>query len=217
MAEPAYHAVMISGVSTLSEYRHRGLMRETMNRLIENARLRGYDLAVLSPAKPHLYDPFGFVPLTYAAEVTETVSSMPEGILVCMGAENLYPIYARAEQTQRCMMHRTKEDMELALEEYRRDRGITLITEDRKGYICFLPLEDGVEVTECLADSAEAYRNLMQAAAYHSADKSATALLPSGCGLSGKTVRPIHALALKDGVRLDALSSDPRSFCVEKY
>ena len=217
MSNPSFYAVMISGVSTLPEYRHQGLMRETMNRLIDNAKRRGYDIAVLVPALPHLYDPFGFAPLTYATEVTETASAIPEGILLCLGTENLVPIYQNAEKTHRCMMHRTKEDMELALEEYKRDRGITLITEDRKGYICFLPEEDGVEITECLADCSDSYRKLIQAAAFHAAGKSATAVLPQTCGLPGKEIRPLHGLALKDNIRLDTLSNDPKCFCIEKY
>ena len=217
MSNPSYRAVMISGVSTMPEYRHRGLMRETMTRLLENARLRGYDIAVLSPAIPHLYDPFEFAPLTYAVEVTETASDLPEDIMVCMGAENLYPIYQKAEKAHRCMMHRTKEDVELALNEYRRDHGITLITKDRNGYICFLPQVDGVEVTECLAGNAEDYQRLMKAAAFHSETQSATAWLPQDCGLPGTTVRPLYAVSLKEQIRLESLSNDPKSYCIEKY
>lgn len=215
-AYPAYPAILISGVSTLPAYRHRGLMTETVNRLLDNAKLRNYDLALLSPAIPDLYVPFGFRPLTYAIKVTEPAAEHPE-IAETKNASDLYPAYIHATLQHPFMLRRTVPEMRTALDEYTRDNGVFLLAPNRTGYLCFLPDGNGIEITECLADSPAVYRALLEAAASRAPSRLASALLPTDCAMSGTLCRPVHALALKDGIDLASAANDRRTFCVEKY
>ena len=105
----------------------------------------------------------------------------------------------------------------LAFAEYEKDDGVILRTLEETGYLCYLPHADGIEVTECLADSPEAYRTLLHAAAQLSPSGSVTAQLPTDCGLSGTLLRPVHGLALKKTLSLAPFADDPHAFCVERY
>lgn len=213
---PDCTAVMISGVSTHPVFRHSGLMTELMHRLLAGAAARGYALALLSPAIRDLYRPFGFVPLTYAIETTECAE--PSDMVVRTDdARRLLAIYRAAAETHPMLLHRGEEEMRLALKEYAAERGVTLYLRDGGGYLCFLPHDDGVEVTECLAASPDGYRTLLRHAASCSPSRLATARLPVDCAQSGTLLRPIHGLALKEDVSLDAIAKERRSFCVERY
>ncbi len=214
---PGMETVLISGVSTLPEFRRQGLMNETMHRLLDNAKARGYELALLSPAIPDLYRPFGFEPLTYAVETTEIAGEddgiVTEGSSLAM----LYRMYWIAAKRHFCMLRRTLPDMRHALEEYGRDNGRTLLAPYGAGYLCYLPGKEEIEVTECLADTPKTYRMLLRAAANRSPSGQVKALLPVDSGLAGTLVRPQHGLALKDGVHLEAIAADRRAFCIERY
>lgn len=216
MENPPLKAVMISGVSTLPSYRHQGLMTEVLTRLIVNAKRRGYDLAALSPVDPALYQPFGFMPLTYAIRAAENSSEHPE-ITETKDPEVLLRIYKIVCAKHFCMLRREEKDMRLAVEEYRRDDGIFLLAPDEQGYLCYLPEANRIEVTECVALSGQIYRDLLEAAASRSPSGTATADLPTECGMSGTLIRPVYALPLKEGLELGTLTHDRRSFCIERY
>ena len=106
MQNPSLNAVMISGVSTLPEFRHQGLMTEVMQMLVMNAQRRACDIALLSPVVPDLYAQFGFHPLTFALKVTETASEHQE-IIETHDAEMLYPVYMKACAEHSCMLFRS--------------------------------------------------------------------------------------------------------------
>ena len=216
---PGLRAVLIAGVCTLPEFRGQGLMTETMQRLIANAAARGFDLALLSPAIPDLYAPFGFRPLSFAVEATETAAAPEElqRVSVVTDLRVPYLLYQIQSVSHPFMLHREKKDFLLTLREYAADGGVMLQTKDELGYLCFLPKEREVEVVECLAAYPEQYRLLLRAAAVYSPSQSATALLPADCGVPGKVVRPIHALGLKPSVRLDQIPELRRAFLVEQY
>lgn len=216
METPSLITVMISGVSTLPAYRHQGLMTEVLTRLNANAKRRGYDVAVLSPVNPDLYLPFGFRPLTHAIRATETAVQHPE-IVETDNADILHSIYRKACARHFCMLHREKKDMQLAMEEYGRDGGVFLLAPEEQGYLCFLPGSNRIEVTECVALSDRIYRDLLESAAQRSPSGTATADLPTECGMSGTLIRPLYALPLKEGIGLETLEHDRRSFCVERY
>lgn len=216
MENPALQTVLISGVSTLPAYRHQGLMTEVMTRMIINAKRRGYDIAALSPVDPDLYKPFGFLPLTHAIRATETAAEHPE-VTETADPNVLFPIYKQVCAKHFCMLRREEKDMRLAMEEYQRDEGVFLLAPEEQGYLCYLPGPNRIEVTECVALSSRTYRDLLEAAALRSPSGTATADLPTECGMSGTLIRPTHALPLKEGMELDSLAHDRRSFCVEKY
>lgn len=216
METPSLQTVMISGVSTLPAYRHQGLMTEVLTRLIDNARRRGYDAAALSPVDTNLYLRFGFRPLTYSIRATETGAQHPE-IIETEDADVLYHIYKDVCARHFCMLRRDRKDMQLAMEEYSRDGGVFLLAPDQQGYLCFLPEASRIEVTECLAMSGEAYRDLLEAAASRSPSGTASGDLPTECGMSGTLIRPVYAMPLKEGVELEPLCRDRRSFCIERY
>lgn len=220
---PACEAVLIAGVSTLPDYRHRGLMRETMTRLLQNAIARGYDLALLSPAIEALYAPFGFKPISHAVEVTVQAPSAPPERVESISpetprlAERLLPIYRGAMRNHPLMPYRRTEEMTLRLRETAADEGAVLAEAEGHGYLLFVPKGEGIDVLECFATDTETYRLLLETAACRSKEGSVTALLPADCGLGGTPCRPIHALVLNDAIDENALSRDRRTFCAETY
>lgn len=217
LSNPDSSAVLISGVSTLPTHRHQGLMTETVNRLLDNAQRRGYDAALLSPAIPDLYVPFGFRPISFALRVTETAAPHPEIVEIAPDAlEDVYPIYAEISARHLCMVRRTLSEMRTTLDEYARDDGRILLAPDHAGYLCYLPGTAGIEVTECLAEAPAVYRALLEAAASRSASRLATADLPTDCAMSGTLIRPVHGRALQSPP-IHLPESDRRAFCVEKY
>ena len=214
--KPTLNAVFCAGVSTLPAYRHQGLMTETMTRLIANAKQRGYDCILLSPAIPDLYKPFGFVPLTYAVEVTETAGD--DGAVVeTKSPELLLPAYEMFASRHLFCPRRDLRELERVIEECFADGGRVLLAEAGFGWLCYLPHPDGIEVTACVADAPATYKRLLAAAASRSPDQTATALLPVDCGLSGTLVRPVQALRLKPSVPIDRFARSRRCFCPETY
>ena len=216
---PTLKAVMISGVSTLPEYRRRGLMTETLTQLLQNAKEQSFDLALLSPAIPDLYVPFGFVPLTYAMRTEETAATPDELQLITETPDPIrhLVIYLAFARSHPLMLLRNQKQFQLAMQEYKADGGRTIRTIDGNGYLCFLPGENGVEVTECFAASPAHYRLLLRAAAAFSPSKTVSADLPVDCGLPGTLIRPVHGFALKSNVPLDRIAKLRKTYIVEHY
>ena len=216
---PSYKTIFIAGVCTLPEYRRQGLMREILTRLLSNAVRQGIELALLSPAIPNLYDAFGFVPLSYALRVEETADGdrLPDAVTPATDLLAPMMVYRAVARRHPLMLARDEKAFQRTMQEYAKDHGIMLQTRDRMGYLCFLPGEEGIEVTECVALRPDQYRVLLRAAAVLSPTKKASAELPADCGLSGTLVRPVYGLALKPSVPIQRLQQDRKTFLVERY
>ena len=216
---PAYRVILIAGVSTLPEYRRQGLMNETMSLLLANAKDSGFDAAILCPAIPGLYNSLGFRPLSYAIEAEETAANPLELNAVAFETNpmSMLPLYRIIAHKHPMMLSRDETAFRMQMWEYAAEQGRMLITKDRKGYLCFLPQKDGLEVTECLAASPMHYRLLLRAAAACSPSGTASAKLPADCGLAGKVLRPIHALALCDDFPIEQIAKLRNTFLFEQF
>ena len=218
-AETQAGELYLDSLAVLPEYRRRGLMTETLTQLLQNAKEQSFDLALLSPAIPDLYVPFGFVPLTYAMRTEETAATPDELQLITETPDPIrhLVIYLACARSHPLMLLRNQKQFQLAMQEYKADGGRTIRTIDGNGYLCFLPGENGVEVTECFAASPAHYRLLLRAAAAFSPSKTASADLPIDCGLPGTLIRPVHGLALKSNVPLDRIAKLRKTYIVEHY
>lgn len=216
---PPCKTIFIAGVCTLPDYRRQGLMREILTRLLANAVQQGFELALLSPAIPNLYDAFGFVPLSYALRVEEASDGdrPPEGIVPAKDLLAPMMVYRAVARRHPLMLARDEKAFQRTMQEYAKDHGVMLQTRDRMGYVCFLPGEEGIEVTECVALRPDQYRLLLRGAAAFSPTKKASAELPADCGLSGTLVRPIYGLALKPTVPIRRFQQDRKTFLIERY
>lgn len=198
-----HRALLISGVSTLQDYRGKGLMHTLVSAQIEAAKGKGFSCCYLHPVRESLYSSLGFKTGTETLTVcsdpnrNNAVFTIREGTdVACMRAvyNTLLPLYNG-------MQIRDEAEIRALLSDYGADgfRMLTAYTEDRPiGYMIIL--DDGT-VSELFAICANAYVALLDEAAKY-AGHEIEAIVPTDCGLKGERHYGIQYLVFNDAFDL---------------
>ena len=219
LQNPSLRAIMISGVCTMPLFRRCGLMHENMNRLLQNASEKGFDLAILSPVHPDLYRPFGFKPLSYAVTVRESACETIDlrKLLPISNLKVPIAVYQQYCKTHALTPVRTLRDFRISLHEYETENGFGLQVFDGSGYVFFLRNPEGIEVAECFAGSSEQYKLLLRGAAAFSPTGTCVANLPIDSGLGGEMIRPIYGRSLRDNLSLEPFARSRSTYFFQLY
>lgn len=196
-------AMLVAGVSTLPEYRGRGLMHRLMTLLIEHAKSSGFSCCYLHPVKESLYASLGFRNGTDLLSVHSDPMRAHKPFDLKEGAvwDDLLTVYRKAMQTHNGMQLRDRSEMQTVFADYALDNAETLIAyaENRPvGYIVCCP--DGV-VYELIALCTPAYESLLDTAAERVGEP-IKALAPVDCGLSGERQYSMQYLVFDDAFRI---------------
>ncbi len=198
-----HKALLISGVSTLPDYRGNGLMHRLVSMQIEDAKQKGYACCYLHPVAESLYAKLGFQNGTYASLVQSDPNRThaPYTIRVGTDAETMRTVYDSLLVRYNGMQLRDKAEIEALLRDYGAD-GFTMLTAYENGEpvgYC-IALNDGT-VSELFAFSPDAYAALLDEAARR-AGTELTAIAPTDCGLIGERVYSMQYLVFNDAFRL---------------
>lgn len=182
------NALLISGVSTLPQYRGGGLMHRLVQMQLDDAKAAGFACCYLHPVSETLYQKLGFETGTDALLISsdETREHKPFTLAEGVNLPDLCAVYDAALRTHDGMQQRDAAEFCAVLEDYATDGARTLIAyaEGRPaGYICF----SAERSAELLALCAPAYECLLDEAAKR-VKKPLTAIAPIDCGVAGERV-----------------------------
>ena len=195
-------AMLVAGVSTLPEYRGRGLMHKLMTLLIDHAQSSGFSCCYLHPVSESLYVSLGFRTGTDAKIIhsDDAREHKPFDLREGYSAQEMLAVYHALQASHDGMQMRDEAELALVYADYATDGVTTLIAyaENRPvGYICFG--ESGV--FELFALCAPAYALLLDEAAKR-AGKALKAIVPTDCGLMGERVYSMQYLVFDDAFSL---------------
>ena len=196
-------ALLISGVSTVPEYRGKGLMHAIVGKQIGLARESGFSCCYLHPVAESLYVSLGFRNGTDALLIKSDANRThaPYRITETNDLVAMQTVYDALVCTHDGMQIRDENEFRTLLRDYATDGGRTLIAykEDRPvGYLEWL--DDGT-VSELFALYASAYEALLDHAA-NDAGKELKAIVPTDCGVCGERVYSMQYLVFDDAFRL---------------
>ncbi len=195
------NCVVVSGVATLPEYRHRGYMRRGFSRFFAEMRALGIPLAVYRPVDMRIYAPLGHYAASGAQFVTLDASAprpaAPEVSVIEIplsgGFGALFRCYAQVTRKYSLALARSYADFSFKCADYAADGALCLAILDRyariEGYCVYF--SDGGELRgeECLALSEDGYRRLFAALALRAKGRSLSLRLPPEI-----TLRCAHAV-----------------------
>ncbi len=195
-------AMLVAGVSTLPEYRGRGLMHQLMTLLIDHAKNGGFSCCYLHPVSETLYASLGFQNGTDAKIIRsdDTRGHKPFDLKEGFSARDMLSVYHAVQQTHDGMQMRDEEELSIVYADYATDGVKTLIAYAERrpvGYICYG--ESGV--FELFALCAPAYAFLLDEAAKR-AGKALDAIVPTDCGANGERVYSMQYLVFNDAFSL---------------
>lgn len=196
-------ALLVAGVSTLPEYRKRGLMHKLMTLLIDHAKSNGFACCYLHPVTESLYASLGFQNGTDALIIRSDPDRAHKAFLLREGAdwEDLLAVYNRLTETHDGMQVRDLAEFRTVFADYATEDARTMIaySENRPaGYVCWSA--DG-SVFELFALCAPAYEILLDEAAKH-AGTELKAIVPVDCGVTGERYYSMQYLVFDDAFRL---------------
>lgn len=180
-------AMLTAGVSTLPEYRGRGLMHRLMSLLIDHAKHDGFSCCYLHPVAELLYASFGFQNGADVLTVHSETERKHEPYILSeqFRADDLLLIYHALQQTHDGMQMRDEEELNSVFRDYAIDDAKVLIAyrnEHPMGYIVYCP--DGL-VYELMALTASAYAFLLDETA-NRVGREIKATAPIDCGMPGE-------------------------------
>ena len=196
-------ALLVAGVSTLPDYRGRGLMHTLMTQLIAHAREAGFACCYLHPVSESLYASLGFQNGTDALFVQsdETRTHKPFDLSEQLDTSALLSVYHAVQQTHDGLELRDEAEFHLVFGDYAIDQAKVLLALSENhpvGYIIYC--DDGF-VYELFALSPNAYAFLLNEAAERAGTK-LKAIVPTDCGLAGERVYSMQYLVFNDAFRL---------------
>ena len=196
-------ALLVAGVSTLPDYRKRGLMHALMTRLIDRAKADGFACCYLHPVSETLYASLGFRNGTDARIVRSDASreNAPFMFSDRFDAADALAVYHAVLQSHDGMQLRDEEELLTVFADYAIDGAKVLTAYDGNspaGYICYCP--DGL-VYELYARCTAAYQALLDEAARR-LGKEIKAIAPVDCGVPGETVYSMQYLVFDDAFEL---------------
>lgn len=198
-----HHALLISGVSTLPEYRGRRLMHRLVQMQTDHARDAGFVCCYLHPVAESLYTSLGFENGTDILSVRSDASRTHNAFTLKEGNlwGDLLTVYNSLTETHDGMQLRDEHEIKLVFADYSMDHGQTLIAyaENRpKGYICYSA--DGT-VFELIARCTHAYEILLDEAAKR-VGKELKAAAPIDCGVEGERLYSMQYLVFDNAFKL---------------
>ncbi len=204
VVEGAIHnALLISGVSTLPEFRGRGLMHKLVSRQIEDAGKKDYSCCYLHPVEESLYASLGFRNGTDALLIKSEPDRVHAPFDIREGTDvvSMRSVYDALIPLYNGMQIRDDRETHALLSDYGSDGFLmlTAFSEDRPvGYL--IVLEDG-SVPELFALCPQAYETLIDEAAKRTGTD-LKALVPTDCGVSGERVYSMQYLVFDDAFSL---------------
>ena len=159
-------AVIMCGVATAPEYRHRGLMRRCMELFERNAREKGANVLFQSPVDFKIYEWCMQYPSSASAIITSKKAQGTRGCRYaedspcCEGfAEELLIVYDRIMEGYSGQVVRSAEDMRSVLRGHAADGGrlVRYIKEGRtRGYALYFDYEGQISSIEFMAEGRAA-------------------------------------------------------------
>ena len=196
-------ALLVAGVSTLPAYRGRGLMRELMTRLIDNAKANGFACCYLHPVSETLYASLGFRNGADILRVSSDEAAAQASIRIEEGAviADLLSVYHAAMETHDGMQLRDETEFTAVLSDYASDNAKTWIAYDGKTPVGYLCGNDSGMVFELLAQNEAAYAALLKHIE-REAGKTVHALIPVDSGLRGERLHSMQYLVFDNAFAL---------------
>lgn len=199
----AHRALLISGVSTMPEYRGRGLMHRLVSMQCGDAEAKGYSCCYLHPVEESLYRSLGF-------------QNGADALLIVSDPHREHPTYELREGTDSVSMRtvydallprhngmQIRDDAErnALLSDYGAD-GFRMWTAFSDGAAAgyLIVLDDGT-VTELFALAPAVYAALLDEAAQRMG-RELKATVPTDCGLTGERVYCIQYLVFHNAFSL---------------
>lgn len=196
-------ALLISGVSTLPEYRGRGLMHGLVGMQIDHAKQNGFSCCYLHPVSESLYTSLGFRNGTDALRIHSDPQRQHAPFLLSEKTDvaAMQAVYDELLLKHDGMQLRDEKEWRLLLEDYAADGlHIMIAYADRRpvGYVCY---QDDGSVPELFALCSEAYEQLLGEAA-NRMDLQLSAIVPTDCGVPGERVYSMQYLVFDNSFSL---------------
>lgn len=195
-------AMMISGVSTLPEYRGRGLMHRVMGEMMQVAR-RNDCLAVFDkPQNLPTFFSLGHLPCTDTLHFVSDADTENPAWSDSFDIPALTDCYRESTKHYSGCVIRSEAEMALKMRDYRSDGGRILTVSDAMGieaYCVGFMEEEGVRCEEVLSRSADGYRRILSLL-----PRGTRAKLPPDVPAAG-AVRPQNVIGAADIPALLAL------------
>ena len=157
-------AVMISGVATRPEERHKGYAAMLMRDVHERIRHAGIPLAVLDPFLESFYEPFGYVTGTWFCDRTETEKGDPNGVHQMLDFGSLGAVYRKNMSKTSGPVLRTKQDWAFRISDLTLENGTVWGDNRANSYAMVIEEESCVNVFEYACEDGTE-RKLMQSLA----------------------------------------------------
>lgn len=180
-------SAMLTGVSTLPEYRGRGCMRRVMSLLVNMLRDRGIVLMPFKPAELEMYYFLGCYPVSSSQYVTlEAGAKRPQGDLteadIGENCAALYESYMRFSSRYSGSIHRSYADFVLKMRDYLSvgaKCATVMAGRAAQGYCIYFETQDEIYGEEFTAADNAAYQPLFEAMAARSLGKKLTIRMAS--------------------------------------
>ncbi len=196
-------ALLISGVSTLPEYRGQGLMHCLVRTQVRCAQRDGFSCCYLHPVSETLYAKLGFQNGTDALLIRSDTDRVHSNLIVREESHlaAMQSIYDVLLPTHDGMQLRDEKEFALLLQDYACDGSHTLTAYQKNCPVGYLIYLDDATVAELLALTKEAYELLLDETARR-VGKPLTAIVPTDCGVTGERVYSMQYLVFDDAFRL---------------
>lgn len=185
--------LIVSGVATLPEWRHRGYMRAVFSAYAKEMRARGIPLVIYRPVDMAIYEPLGHYAVSDALFFTQEASASPliggpdaakaEDMPLSGDLSGLYRCYDGFSRGYSCMIARSYADFAFKFSDYAADAGRCLAVTDEAGridgYCVYFETDSEVSGEELVACSPAGYAQLYAAMQARAAGKRLTLRLPS--------------------------------------
>ena len=203
VAGKALDAFLVSGVSTLPEYRGRGLMHGLVGMQIDHAMQNGFSCCYLHPVSESLYASLGFRNGNEALQIRSNSPGHRKSFILSDETDisAMQTVYDALLKTHDGMQLRDTEEWRLLMKDYAADGLHTLIAyaeQSPVGYLCY---QDDGTVPELFAFSPSAYRFLLGEAS-NRMGRQLTALVPTDCGVPGERVYSMQYHVFRDSFSL---------------
>ncbi len=198
-----HRALLISGVSTLQDYRGKGLMHTLVSAQIEAAKGKGFSCCYLHPVRESLYSSLGFKTGTEALTVCSDPDRMHAAFSIREGtdAASMRAVYDALLPRYNGMQIRDETEIRALLYDYGADgfHMLTAYSGDLPiGYI--IVLDDGT-VPELFALCTDAYAALLDEAAKRVGHE-LKATVPTDCGVEGERQYSMQYLVFRNAFDL---------------